>query len=485
MPVKNKSMHQLWHETRWIVLGLIWLASLYLGFRGFRQFAAQNGLPLATADLLYLTLQLVGLESGAVQGVSNWALNVARFLLPLLTAITALQAIKMLFREQLQWLSLWRIRDHVLVCGLGEKGRRLLPELLEAGHRVVAIEQSEVALSRVSGSRAILLRGDARDPEMLSRARLERASHIICLLGEDSHNLQLAVSAYSLVSRQQQRKRRLTCVIHLGSPELSTLAKGSELLGRPDVGFRLETFNPYARAARILMNEDEAWDPDGHSLPRHILIIGLGRLGTKLAVQAAYNWYKAKAPKKATISVIDRDSSREITLLRKSYPAIDDVCDVRPLDCELSLGNARRELTKIIAALQVPERIYVCLEDSVLAAQVCLDLLRIPALIDTHIFVRAKRDDALLEVLGNASSMGPNVSRVRAFDIYDRTCSAVLITGGTHEVLAQGLYASYVKGMGISYAQRPWDNLAEEEKRANRRQADRIGQLLATCGYVI
>lgn len=250
---------QFWSETRWILVGIFWLVGLMLGYAGFALFARDHGLDWSAGDVFYRTLQLIILESGSVEGRVNWMLEISRFLLPALTAYTAFQAIMHLFREQTQWLRLWRLRDHVVVCGLGRKGSHLVGELLALGRPVVTIEKdpSHEKVTTLRRQGAIVLNGDATDPAVLTAARLHRACHLIGLLGQDGPNLRVAVQAYGLTRGRKQG--RLTCMIHMNSPELLNLIKNSELTIDPAVPFQLESYNAYARAARLLLQADPGW----------------------------------------------------------------------------------------------------------------------------------------------------------------------------------------------------------------------------------
>ena len=124
--LKQLHLRQFWSEYRWILLGLAWLVGLALGYLGFSIYTIENGEVWTAGDIIYRTLQLVTMNSGAVDGEVNWMLEAARFLLPMLTAYTVLQALMQLFLEQTQKLYLRRLQDHVVICGLGKKGMRLL-----------------------------------------------------------------------------------------------------------------------------------------------------------------------------------------------------------------------------------------------------------------------------------------------------------------------------------------------------------------------
>ncbi|MCJ7624194.1 MAG: NAD-binding protein [Anaerolineaceae bacterium] len=286
---KRARLRQIWAETRWILLGMIWLVGLALGYAGFNQFSHDHTLGWSTGDILYRTLQLILLESGSISGSINWMLETARFLLPTLTAFTALQAFLHLFTEQIQWLRLWRLHDHVIICGLGRKSDCLASELLALGQRVVMIEKKPLSAKAIDLQQqgVIFISGDATDQDVLSSARPQRARHLICLLGEDRQNLQVAFQAYHLT--QGRRLGKLTCILHLSSPDLLNLIKRSELTGKGDVPFQLETFNPYARTAQLLLQQDPDWQEAAKpsSVPTHILVSGLGRLGEHLILQTA------------------------------------------------------------------------------------------------------------------------------------------------------------------------------------------------------
>ncbi len=284
---KPSYLQQFWAEARWIILGVAWLIGLLLGYAGFARFSLQNGLEWSAGDILYRTLQLITLESGLVSGPVNGMLEIARFLLPSLAAYTTLQALAHLFREQMQWLRLWRLKGHVMICGLGRKGGYLAEELLRLGQPVGVIESQPEHNQAADLCRrgAILIKGDATQSESLVRARLFHARFLICLMGDDSQNLQSAFHAYRMAS--QGRRGTLTCIVHLNSLDLLNLIKRSELIMEDGVPFQIETFHPYQRAARWLLQQDPAWQEGvaPEAIPDHLLIIGLGRLGEQLAAR--------------------------------------------------------------------------------------------------------------------------------------------------------------------------------------------------------
>ncbi len=478
-------MRQLWREGRWLLLGALWLVGLLLGYAGLARFSQENALNWSAGDVLYRTLQLIILESGAVNGPVNWMLEIARFLLPALTAYTVLEALSNLFREQMQWLRLWRLRNHIIICGLGRKGARLADELIRLAQPVVIIEKQpeHTKAAELQRRGAILLSGNATDRDMLISARIAHARYLLCLLGDDSQNLQVAFQAYQLAS--QRRKGILTCVIHLNSSDLLNLIKRSELAFEPGLPFQVETFHSYTHAARWLIQKD--YDGQDHASPStppdHLLVIGLGRLGERLVVQAAYKWYRSKQDHPLTITILDRRAEQRTAELLQTYPPLGRTCRLTALNVELSsVTFIQTNLTK----MQEPtpfQRVYICLSNPVLSLEVCWSLLEMPAFRNIPIWVRMERQSGLFELLQKPLTAAPFPGQVIPFDPLESACSAELVMGGLHEVLARELHEHYLQGIGVSSTALSWERLTEEEKDANRQQAARIYAVLSAAGY--
>ena len=137
---KKLTLHpirQWWQQNQWLVIGIAWVVALVLGYIGFARNAASNGTSLTPWDLIYLTIQLIPMNSGAVQGPVSWELNAARLLIPLLTAITAVRALAALFQQQADLVRLQFIHDHIVICGLSQKGLRLTDGFRDQGDQVL------------------------------------------------------------------------------------------------------------------------------------------------------------------------------------------------------------------------------------------------------------------------------------------------------------------------------------------------------------
>jgi voltage-gated potassium channel Kch len=486
MQKSRLKIKRLWAEIRWIVIGGAWLVSLGLGYLGFTLLSRQTGLSLPITERIYRALQLIGLESGTMDAERNWALEISRFLIPGLTAFTALQALSVLFREQAQWLQLWRFNGHCIVCGLGRKGSNFVSDLLANGQRLVVIDKRIDAISANDYRRrgVIVLTGDATDAETLLSARISKAKNLVCLLGEDQDNLRIAHLAFQL---SKENQTDLTCILHLASQDLLGLVKRSELTLATSDPFILETFNTYQTAANQILQGDPGWISETETLPEHILIIGMGRLGQNLTLEAGYHWFTREINKKLAITILDKDAVDKTQNLIRQQPELMDAVDFQPINIDLSLAKSIDHVQGKIANLETISRVYLCISDSVLSLKTTLALRESAPFTHIPFFVRVEKTSGLGDLFTTPIMGLNNIGDLRLFDIHEETCSVELVIGGPHEVMARQLRENYLRSQYSAQAEAllalPWDEVSEAEKEANREQARRIYHLLASAGY--
>lgn len=91
-------------------------------------------------------------------------------------------------------------RDHIVVCGLGRVGYRVVKELLRLGEEVVGIERDAEArfLEEIRQMKVPVLLGDARRREMLEKAHVSEASAVVICTQDDLTNLDIALDAREL-----------------------------------------------------------------------------------------------------------------------------------------------------------------------------------------------------------------------------------------------------------------------------------------------
>lgn len=104
-------------------------------------------------------------------------------------------------------LEIRRIPDsgHVIVCGLGNLGFRVVEELLRADEQVVVIERSRDSRFLVVARRlrAAVIVGDATLPEVLRQANAASARAVVAVTNDELANLEIALVTRELNSRQR------------------------------------------------------------------------------------------------------------------------------------------------------------------------------------------------------------------------------------------------------------------------------------------
>jgi hypothetical protein len=488
---------QFWKSYRWPILVGTECVLLALGYIGFAKYTAALGGSRSPLDLFYLTLQLVTLESGAVSGPVSWELELARLALPAVSAYTALAALAALFHRQIESIRLWFTRGHVVICGLGHKGSLLARRFLEEGDRVVVIEQDEtnewLGPCREAGAIAVI--GDARSVEMLRKAGIHRARWLIAMCGDDGTNAEIGVRARE-ARVAARRHGALTCVVHIVNPQLCTLLRECEISGEQDPAYRLELFNVFDRGARALLDAHPPRlraerDP---ACALHLVLVGLGGFGESVVVHAARDWWNqhgAGGPQ-LRISAVDREAEWKCASLEVRYPQLPETCDLVP--CQMDIRSPTFQQAPFLYDAQgscTADAVYICLDDDSLGLQAGLTLLQRTRSLHIPIVIRVAQQAGLAMLL-SGDRAGSSFGDLHAFSLLDRTCTAALVQGGTHEALARAIHGEYVRAqraLGAVPARNPalapWDALPERLKESNRRQADHIGIKLQAAGCEI
>lgn len=490
---RGRLLRNLWSDYSWFIILFLGAASLILGYIGFWK----NGLALEAGrtflDNLYLTLGLISLNTGVVPPPVNWELQVARFAVPAVTAYTAFLAFTTIFIQQTERVRLWFLQDHIIICGLGRKGFRLANQFLAGGSRVVVIEidDDNEWIANIRSAGAVVIQGDAADPELLKKTRINRASCLIGVTGDDGNNAEIAVNAEWL--SRDRKEGCLNCIIHIFDDQLWRLLREKELNLGDNAHFRLELFNIFDRGAHRMIQDYSPWaglDPE--KAPR-ILVIGLGKMGQRVIIETARGWQldQDENPKKIKINLVDIEAEKKLGMLLNQHPRLENLVLFNPLDIDILSGDFDR-LSELVleGADQQLEACYVCLDDETFSLQTGLRLNHQLRKFQVPIVMRMAESGGLALLIEGREGGMDSFGNLHIFDLLDQTCTADLLQRGTHEILAQSLHFVYLEnarknGSGDDLAIQPWDDLPEELKENNRQLADRIPLLLSAAGYRI
>jgi voltage-gated potassium channel len=116
-----------------------------------------------------------------------------------LTAFLVEGELRHLFRRRKMKRQISELKEHFIVCGVGETGRHVVEEFLKTGTPYVVVDISDEVVNRLreneGGTHAKMLYviGDATDEAVLLQAGLDRARGLIATLPSDKDNLVITV----------------------------------------------------------------------------------------------------------------------------------------------------------------------------------------------------------------------------------------------------------------------------------------------------
>jgi hypothetical protein len=469
---------------------------MLLGVIGFAQHALVYNLPNTFWDDLYLTFQLIPMNSGGVQSPLPWMLEVARFAIPLLTAAAAVKAVLALFARQIQMLRLRGLSGHVVICGLSRKGFLLAEQFRRQDTPVVVIERDEnndwVESCREQGMYVLL--GDASDPTLLNTAGVARAKGLFAVCDHDGANAEIALRAQQLTPNRSGEP--LICLLHVSDPQLCNLLREQEA-SLEQVPFQLELFNIFERAARNMLQEYPAWNETqiDQEIPPHILIVGLGRLGENLLLHVARDWsaQRRRPTARLRVTIVDRHANSKTDSLCIRYPKMTHACELRAIQVEIQsplfecadfLFNAHHQ----------PDlnAIYICVDNDAIGLQAGLTLTRRIPDANTPIVVRMAEETGLAKLLEFRKNHRNSYRHLFAFGYLNRTCTPDLLKNTPRDRLARLNHEEYTQReiqKGISPLNRPsmqpWESLESQFRQTNYNYVDHIQRMLEAAGYRI
>ncbi len=103
------------------------------------------------------------------------------------------ETLRMVFKGRKMDKILKKLKDHYIVCGFGTTGKSIVAELTAQNEKVLVINQEPIGTEEY-----LFIQGDARDDDVLIRARIMEARGLATTLTEDSDNVFVTLTARSL-----------------------------------------------------------------------------------------------------------------------------------------------------------------------------------------------------------------------------------------------------------------------------------------------
>ena len=445
-----------YHQNRWFVIGALAAITVVLGLYGLGQVHPKASRP-PYLDRAYDIVNLFHFSTPSFYFRLPWALEVARWLAPLTLILAGLGAIQAIFNEQLNQARVHFYRNHLVICGAGRVGMRLTATFRERRRgekrqRVVVIDHhplvADLEECRRLGVR--VLTGDATDPVMLRRTRVDRAKHLIAVSGDNGVNAEIALQVATVATRKDHH---LTCYVNVDDQELSLLLDETarfdamHVTGSSGAVIDYRFFNILQQGPETLLRKrPDILDPGDGAVPS-LLVVGGGPIAIGLILEAARQWQKKKSVSgtKLQITVADADAEAISQGVHQRSGDLDKVCDLVPLALNpwdpyvnpFALGHA--------GELPIPTAAIVCPLDDAAGLRASIKLWnRLPRDVRIIVCTTGRLDTAPLLQLASVELM----HNVDGFPILDRVCKnwvdLVVGTPDEVEVLARTVHEAYL-----------------------------------------
>jgi voltage-gated potassium channel len=130
----------------------------------------------------------------------------ARVLFLIILVGTTLEVLTDQYRNSLR-VSRWRrkLKDHVIVCGYGTKGRAAVSALLETGYdksRIVIVENQEAALRQAAANGLVAVEGNATRSSVLNQADVKNCKSVIIATDKDEASVLITLTVRQLTAGQ-------------------------------------------------------------------------------------------------------------------------------------------------------------------------------------------------------------------------------------------------------------------------------------------
>jgi hypothetical protein len=223
-----------------------------------------------------------------------------------------------------------------------------------------------------------------------------------------------------------------------------------------------------------------------------MLLVGLGRLGEALVLDAARDWWDQHTEHKLRlrITIIDRNAAAKVESLNIRYPQISRACELIPLVMDIHSPDFERGAFLFDGAgAPSVNAIYILVDDDSLGLHAGLALIRQMPAREVPIVIRMANEKGLSRLLKERQDHQDQYRNMFAFGLLDSTCTPSLLQNTQRDILARAVHEDYVaqhvKAGTFNESEpalQPWERLDEAYRKPNYRFVDHIKTLLESVG---
>lgn len=463
-----------------------------LAISGFRTCSPD----LSLDTVIYRTVQLFYWGYSPWDAASElplpWTLATARWLAPLVLLGALFGVALTFFQRQIEAWRIRRMSGHTIVCGAGEKGTVLGASLREKKLPLVFVERQTERAEALVAEGWLTVHGDATENAVLLSAGIERAARLVALTGDDHDNLAISVAAAQAAGSGSG----LAIFLHSGDASLCDLYQRNRALTASLGGVPVRVFNHYRNVARRTLQD---FPPDPGEGGAHLVLSGLSRVSLALLVEHALVGHYP-GDRRTHIHLAGRHASRDLMKLRVKYPSVDQCVILDAVD----IKEGERFSTRVAALVrgQPADGCFTICPGTEDDNEAFGHALELNELLRDHPSVRFLLDTppgaAVRRLVEGSAELS---CRISFLPTGEPASGYEAVIGESLDRMARIIHENWLaetrKQIAAARARgdeelarrheakatcRPWDELSEEQKGANRSQADHIPFKLRAVG---
>ncbi|CAI7978558.1 TrkA-N domain protein [Frankia sp. Hr75.2] len=415
-----------------LVLGLIALVLSLIG--SYQHFSAEPE-TFTWANVIFFASTLFLADGTMFENGGQFppALEIARFLAPLATAVGVADAASTLFAHRFERFRARHAHRHVIVCGTGPTASALVDKLVGNSRVVLVAEDAEREYPDAERPPNLLrVIGDPVERLVLASAGIMRADVVYSCLDDTASNLAVALTARGVVRTSRAGSRRISsarldhplrCLAQVGDLSLLPHLRARRIGLENDPGFRLDFFAVEVLGAHAMLNGNApAWArpdefPDLRARPAPVVVLGMSDLGQAVVMELARRWRDYSSPGSPPLRIVlsGRNATVEAAAMRSREPALARVELLANDSPSGELPVAVLELDDPVEGTRTvpPEFVYVCHGDEEEALLRGLEVARTLGAASlgehgTRVVVRTGRQRSFEDVFGPREAPDPD-----------------------------------------------------------------------------
>ena len=463
-----------WFLFVWVILGLFAILVLILGVVGFAKNLAivdkDKEYPLTT--LLFMTVQLFFMKSGAQPEPVNWELETARWLSVIVSSGALIQGLLLGFRKQFQeWLCRFQ-KGHCIVCGFGTKGEFIFKDLINQGYVVIVLDKNlqPDEILKIDHAGGYYLTRDLLLPESFEGIGINKCSKIFVTCGMDVANIQVADALFKAhCSEKYSSPRKLNVYIHCRENrvfEVLLLNKSEN----PNVLF--QRFDSITNGARAF-TEIQPFDylPIAHDSKVRVNLLVLGHSGESdsFVIHLARLGHFANNLKPVITFIAPDGKKWEENLLFK-FPQLKNIVDLEVYEYESESILSRNLISELITDDSRMITILVSNKNEEKTLAIAMECKQLTEGTKIPVLINISSGFGLNAMFNNKPEQ-----RIFPLRIVELGCETAQIIMKKLDDLAKTIHQNYITTQTKSSDPiKTWEEFDENYKQTNRDQADHM-----------